>query len=1448
MLRKKKSTSQKTEPVKESKSLLESLTERLNAIPPTITETRRIGTGFGVRKRTVEVPNPEYVALQNQIKELQAAPPEPPQATPEPAQTTPEPSFMGPVAPANLPTDTAPLSLSGIQGLLMPKVEAPAAPPVEPPVEQPKIAVAPKLTQKTVTPQKAAPEATVKVVDPIRETTRPTEEFAPPTLASLSSQEEAPSVSDFVGPPGPANVPTDTAPLTLSGIEGLLQPKPETPPVNLEELKKALAGVGDLSGGVSFAPPSIGDIPLNVGDVETKQDIEDMSRFSRAKLDPTGQKIYDQLKQQRESMEKAIGAEKASELYTSIGDLTPEETLAMMASELRDTGITDIYKVKQQDGIVQAPIQYGEIESAGEGAAREGYYYRDPRTNEIKEVDPSQVKDFQAAIPGRYTDGGEGGGEYTPGVAASGYVEVPVKQYVNTETGELLKQDISRSEYQTSDNILGDSSVAKRTYTGTGVQFTPDGVPIYFSTGFKQPSSWVRFRDQVRAIAPLAVAFIPGIGQAFTAAASSILGAGASQAAVTALSKGLASAVAGTIATGDLEKGILSGLTSGALGYGLGALQGLTDVAYIPEVSASQLEAIGTGPLDYGVAAMEPSVAAEALTSLASDPNIAEELSNLSSTGALASIATEVPVEFLQDIASDIPTESLEKLTDVVSDPNLVAIQDPEVLSDFLPDVADVIETGGPTDIPSSDLLQEAGFDIPETPSLPDTSLEDILDQSALEDIGVTDTGLPSGEFDITDIVPKESLSDIAPPDLGVTDVLPDTEFDITDVVPEGTVPAISNIPPIDEAFDITDVIPGEELADITDAVSADLPTEEIFDITDVVPEGVTPDISNVPPLGEAFDITDIVPGEELSDITDVVPPATEEIFDITDVVPGDVAATDVPDIAEATDITDTIPSGEALDVSDVLTEDIPDITDVAPSEDITDVLDEGVTQAEDVIPDVSDAIPSEEAFDITDVLPEEPITDVTDAVPADTALQDVVEPTGFEVAPDETFDITDVVPGDEVQDITDVISDDLNVVEPDIGTTVTEEPFDITDVAPEDQFDITDVSGEVVPELQPDVLEAAPDVSDEVFDITDVVPTEEIPDITDTVSEGLTAAEDVTPSITQDVSVLPEEPFLDIEEPVFEPDTFEPTSPDYQDIDAILAEAEAPEFDITDIVPEETLTSPQFYDVTYDDFQQGLGSYTGTEAPVEDISLGETLDFVEPDIFDEDFGIELTQTVQNDPGFLPEEFYDVPPLPKSLSELADITDVLESTPGAAMTPDEFLQAVEESGAGDPYIASELAGSLPSDWDLPDLSYLNTGVAQEAAAAGSDTGNLPGNVMTPEQVADALKGGAGDPYVASEIAGVDPSSWDLPDPTDMQEFFKSPAGKLAYNRFTSFLLNKLKGDAGLSSAANLINQAGQSGIAGLGASAPSVQFGYIPDFDITKAFSPTLYALRQRGQ
>lgn len=1424
MLRKKKTTSKATQPVQESKSLLESLTEQLNSIPPTITETRRIGTGFGVRTRTVEVPNPEYVALQNQIAALQTVPPEPTPKTPEPAQKTPDPSFVGPVAPDNLPTSITPLSLSGIQGLLPTKTEAPA----EPAVEQPKIAVAPKLTQKTVTPQKAEPEAPVKVVDPIRETTRPAEEFAPPTLASLSSQTESPSVSDFVGPPGPANVPTDTAPLTLSGIEGLLQPKPETPPVNLDELKKALAGVGDLSGGVSFTPDIKTDVPLDVGTVESDKYIEDTSRFSRDKLDPTGQKIYDQLKQQRESMEKAIGAEKASELYTSIGDLTPEETLAMMASELRDTGITDIYKVKQQDGIVQAPIQYGEIESAGEGAAREGYYYRDPRTNQIKEVDPSQVKDFQAAIPGRYTDGGEGGGEYTPGVAASGYVEVPVKQYVNTETGELLKQDISRSEYQTSDNILGDSSVAKRTYTGTGVQFTPDGVPIYFSTGFKQPSSWVRFRDQVRAIAPLAVAFIPGIGQAFTAAASSILGAGASQAAVTALSKGLASAVAGTIATGDLEKGILSGLTSGALGYGLGALQGLADVAYIPEVSASQLEAIGTGPLNYGVAAMEPSVAAEALTSLASDPNIAEEVSN---------------------ILSDAPKGALAKLPEVFSDPNLAVATNPAQIGEIYPDLAEVIETGGPTNVSVGD---QDTFDITdvEPPVKPATSLNEILNKSTLEDLGIStgpalEGGLAAGDEVLLDsdgsLISSDGLSADGPLTTNANEIL-DTSSLSTPGIESDLLGSDESLlgTSLDDSTNLSDVSlsNGTSISTGTESLTGGdfdpasaLETQLGSDTgTGLIVQNLDTNLTNQgfeSLTGFEDDLYGTSNAKILEDILGEGTEVDSEIFGDNNGASSSVSSDDAvfDDLTKSTEVgTETFGDGKSID------DELFGAGTGSDSEVFGDAF-ESNTQVSDGSTSVSNVSEGTQLSDESNVLQSE--ADISSQNTTSSLFGDDVdldlfgEGTGSEVdtppvGSDSGLSTDENIFTKSSELDRDLLGDDLLLGGDEL---LGDDALGLFN----DDLDNLSIGNEILqgnqsdlPDGSDNVFESEPDGPDGGFEVKkfndfDGLDLDNL-DLDDfeggtSVSNGTGASSESTGSLSEGNDLFGNDSDL---------------------LDDLLgSDSNLLEDDLLGLNDNLGISGGISSESgLYGDTEGGTGvSTTGsTDGGAGDGNL---------DGFGDDDGAG-TWKVDWDGEGTGEDFDGV--FGDGLSGGSGGVSSGTSSAGS-----ETGTSGEQAGG-----QSSVGGSLGND---DDLSYLNTTASQDAAAAGSDTGNLTGNVMTSDQVAAALAQGSGDPYIASEIAGVDPSAWDVPDLTDMQEFFKSPAGKLAYNQFTSLLLNKLKNDASLASAANLLGKsgiaglgAGSNGIAGLGASSPSVQFGYIPDFDITKAFSPTLYALRQRGQ
>ena len=69
---------------------------------------------------------------------------------------------------------------------------------------------------------------------------------------------------------------------------------------------------------------------------------EPVSRFTRQGLDPAGQKLYDQLAQQKQLL-----GENASQLYRPTSFINDDEQLALMAANLARTGITDIYKVKQ---------------------------------------------------------------------------------------------------------------------------------------------------------------------------------------------------------------------------------------------------------------------------------------------------------------------------------------------------------------------------------------------------------------------------------------------------------------------------------------------------------------------------------------------------------------------------------------------------------------------------------------------------------------------------------------------------------------------------------------------------------------------------------------------------------------------------------------------------------------------------------------------------------------------------------------------------------------------------------------------------------------------------------------------------------------------------------------------------------------------------------------------
>ena len=320
-------------------------------------------------------------------------------------------------------------------------------------------------------------------------------------------------------------------------------------------------------------PPSYyGPSPFHDTPAEVVPEPPRADRFTRSGLDATGQKIFDQLKQQRELIEGKVGADEAKKYYSDLTGLTKDESTALMAMELQSTGITDIYKVKQETQRI--PVQMVTSESS-EGGANYTTSFIDPSGQEAR--DPSLVK-----------------GDYKSGF----YVERPV--YTNTDTGQVINPNAG-GPFSGREGILSDYSVGKRRDIGTGVKFTDDGMPIYYSEGEATPSSWKSFTNSVRPLLPIAAMLIPGIGQALQPFASSILGAGASQAAVGALAQGIASGVANTIATGEIGEGLKAGLLSGGLNYGLQAAQGINSLPYL-DAPLATFEGLNLGEINAAAA------------------------------------------------------------------------------------------------------------------------------------------------------------------------------------------------------------------------------------------------------------------------------------------------------------------------------------------------------------------------------------------------------------------------------------------------------------------------------------------------------------------------------------------------------------------------------------------------------------------------------------------------------------------------------------------------------------------------------------------------------------------------------------------------------------------------------------------------------------------------------
>ena len=204
----------------------------------------------------------------------------------------------------------------------------------------------------------------------------------------------------------------------------------------------------DAAGGNPFAPAPM--VELSPEDLMGTPAMNESlnARHKYLDLDKTGRKIYDQLVDQRERI-AAVDPNAANKLYGPHSDLTADEGMVLMAQELSESGITDIYKVKKETVTDRLPIQYGVIREGGEGSDEYGWFYEDPVRGKVgvNPNDPNQVKDFKketyAWDPYALTTDGEGGASYgavvsTPG---SGFVEVPRTQYLNTETNQPLAID-----------------------------------------------------------------------------------------------------------------------------------------------------------------------------------------------------------------------------------------------------------------------------------------------------------------------------------------------------------------------------------------------------------------------------------------------------------------------------------------------------------------------------------------------------------------------------------------------------------------------------------------------------------------------------------------------------------------------------------------------------------------------------------------------------------------------------------------------------------------------------------------------------------------------------------------------------------------------------------------------------------------------------------------------
>jgi len=915
--------------------------------------------------------------------------------------------------------------------------------------------------------------------------------------------------------------------------------------------------------------------------------------------------------------------------------------------------------------------------------------------------------------------------------------QVAPGQYINTETGQPLSNS-SSNPFNNNPSILSAQGLADRRTAGFGVTFTPEGVPIYFSSSFQAPER--DFFDTLTALLPLAVAFIPGIGQAFAPIASSILGAGASQAAVAALSQGIASGIANTIATGDLEKGILSGITSGILNYGGGIAKGLDDVAYVPPTSASQLAAIGTGALPgmsdlAWMDAVSPSqVAAAGIAALpeaglsVADVQLSEPAQQIL---ASATQSTEDLINLSNQIGQDLglsapppPVELAQAATPALSSSDLSNLISGD--GGFAPDYGG----GDYYGVPTEELIQEAT-----TPIAP----PDFTPQITPETIAIAEETIPPE-------VLEDTLVELTPAPEAVTEALTDVQDAITEIA--DTPEIVEELAPlVEEPTSIEAVTP-----EVAPETLPEIPAEEMFppEIQELIEESIAP-VTAEPVLPE-------IPAEAIApDIAPELPPIVEPTPE--EVIP---EPTGIEAIAP-----EPIPE---IPVEEVFTPEIQDIIEESiapelPIEVIEPVVPEAV--AEPVAPDVVPEIPLEEALppDIQEIIeqsmaPEVPVEAIEPVAPEAIAPEVVPEPEFVpEVSAEEVFP----------PEIQDIIEESLAPVSPPETILEAIQPEVIPEV--------------VEPEIVPEIVE--PEVIPEVIEpeiIPEIVAPQEPVDITDVVPE------DVSPEVV---------------------------SP-------------------TDDVVQQILDST---DMTDDELMEVINQIEAENLGVAAGDLTDITDIIPADVVPE----AVPEVIEAAPVTEVPDITDVIPV----DEIPDITDVVPANEtGAPMTPEQVSDAFKEGAISDPYIAAELATGTPMTPEQVAEAFKSGPISDPYIASDMATGGP----MTPAEVADALKSGAiGDPYIANEMAGATAMGTST---TPVFDAFKSlisnPAGRFIAGQVLSGAAGGLGGAGGL---LNLLGSPGATtpgGISGLAQQqAPQIYYADIPEFDVTKEFSPTLYAMRE---